>query len=162
MLRWLTENAVLYGCVLGLSFLGRRRIALVLRSATAAWVVVALRYLPSIDSLIRDIWSGGCGVVCVTQWAVFVQWTTVVVAPLASAYLLCGRDAVASILILLLAANWLLFELIDVHFVCLQIAYWTCAVPFLGLVTILAVGSYAVRSALRDEAERPRGRPTRG
>ena len=90
MLRWIATNVILYLAVVGPSFLVRKSVALIPRLVVAAWVVVAIRYLPWIVGMTQQIWSGSCDFACATSWAARSPWITVLVAPL-SAVLFAAR-----------------------------------------------------------------------
>lgn len=96
----------------------------------------------------HQIWSGSCGFRCATSWAALSPWITILLVPTATLFLWRRREDVASLLLLLVAANWLLFEVVGVHLVCLRMPLWMCAVPLLSLVTMLVLGPYALWKAI--------------
>ena len=99
------------------------------------------------------IWSGACGFGCATSWAALSPWITILLVPTATLFLWRRREDVASLLLLLVAANWLLFEVVGVHLACLRMPLWMCAVPLLSLVTMLVLGPYALWKATHVREE---------
>jgi hypothetical protein len=155
MLTWLLQNVAWYVVVVGASFLCRKPIAAVPRLTTAAWLVVAIKYTPWIWGMGGRILRGECGFRCATSWAALTPWLTLILAPSAAYYVAAGREALGSILVLVISANFVLFEIVAVHLACMRMAIWLCAVPLLGLITLLILGGYAAWQALQSD-ERPK------
>lgn len=153
MWQWLLQNAALYVAIVAMSFRGRRAIATIPRLTAAAWLVVAIKYVPWIWGMGLDIWRGACGFRCATQWAALMPWITLVLVPTACVCLWQGREALASLLLLVVAGNWILFELIAVEMECIRMALWLCAVPLLGAVTLITLGGYASWKSLKVQTE---------
>jgi hypothetical protein len=150
MMLWLVQNMALYVGIVVVSLAKRGTIPILPRLTTAAWLVVAIRYLPWIHGMSQQIWSGKCGLRCATSWAAVSPWITLLAVPLASLFLWRGRDDVSSLLISLVSGNWLLFDVVGVHLACVRMGLWTCAVPLLGLLTLLTLGPYAWWKASRE------------
>jgi hypothetical protein len=93
------------------------------------------------------IWSGECGFGCATSWAALSPWLTLVLVPISVIALWRGHEYTSSLLLALVAANWLLFEVIGVELACVHSRLYMCAVPLLAFATLVASGGHAIRRA---------------
>jgi hypothetical protein len=74
--------------------------------------------------------------------------------PTAAWFIWKGREDIASLLVLVLAGNWLLWEVFGVGLLSFREFQWiTGGIPLLSLATILCIGLYALWKALIDKGE---------
>ena len=148
--RWAAINAALYLVVVAL---GRARPARRIDLpwlVISAWLVTTIRYTPWMHGMAVEVWSGACGRRCLLSWTVLTVIGTVGVSLAAAAFAWCSRNDTACLLVLLVAADWVLWAVFGVQLqgfrLDASLVVW--AVPLLGLATLTALGPYALRQAL--------------
>jgi hypothetical protein len=154
MIQWVTINVSLYLLVLAIGLRVRRcRFGLPCVFA-AAWLVVALRYGDWVVGMVGEISSGRCSLGCIFSWTVCTVYATILLGPAAAWFIWKGREDIASLLVLVLAGNWLLWEVFAVGLLSFREFHMvTAAMPLLGLVTTLCIGPYALWKALVEKGE---------
>ena len=142
MLRWLLEGTAQYAVIVAISLVGSKPMATVLRLIAAAWILVALGYLPFAYGAIGQARANGAW--ARLSWPAASPWVILLLVPAAALLIWKGRDELGSLLLVLVAANWVFLEIFGLHLATLRWPPWTWGVPLLSLLTMGVLGSYAL------------------
>ena len=147
MTLWLLTNAGLYVGVLGVSYLAVRRTPAMLRLVMVGWLVVALEYVPFACQIVYGIASGKSNLRLLWSWPVVCPFLAILGAPASLVLMRRGREDLAALALVVIACNWLLFEVLGVSLAMLTWPASTWGVPLLSIGTLLILGGVALSKA---------------
>jgi hypothetical protein len=161
-LDWLLSAALLlsaFAVLVAALLIARRRlvgavpaapqeILLLVKLLSVAWSVTLVTYLPFALEVAGRLYRGEWSARMILFWPVLTPLIAVVIVPVATVAVWSGHSVFGSCLLLLVGANWLLFEVLGTRLALFRMTFrpdrlW--AVPLLSVMTVLVLGLAATR-----------------